>query len=269
MTTDHTLPVTEAQLHAVVDGQLPADEVEAVSQWLRTHPEDAARVAAWHAQRAQLQALQRDVLDEPVPVALVDTLGGPRRMRWPQYAAAAALFAVGCSGGWFARSAIPEPPAASVALPGFVREAKMAYLVYTPEKRHPVEVSADQSKHLIEWLSRRLGAPLAAPDLSAQGYSLMGGRLLPGEQGQSRAQFMYEQPTGERITLHVSVFGPGTAPAPTSFRFASDTGSSSFYWVDGRYGYALTGTLARPALEKLANVAYTQLIALPASGARQ
>ena len=145
-------------------------------------------------------------------------------------------------------------------MPEFVHEARVAHVVYTPEKRHAVEVGADQSKHLIEWLSRRLGAPLAAPDLSAQRYTLMGGRLLPGEQAQSRAQFMYEQASADCVTLHVSVFGADAAPASTSFRFTTDDASSSFYWVDGRYGYALTGKLPRALLEALANLAYTQLL---------
>ena len=259
MASESIHPVTEAALHAFVDGQLAAADIEPVSQWLRTHPDDAARVATWQAQRAQLHALHRDVLDEPVPIALARALRPRRFAAWPQLAAAAALLGVGWLGGWAMHGGSPSNRVAG-DLPEFVHEARVAHAVYTPEKRHAVEVSADQSKHLIEWLSRRLGAPLVAPDLSAQGYTLMGGRLLPGEAAQSRAQFMYEQASGERVTLHVSVFGAEAAPASTSFRFASDDASSSFYWVDGRYGYALTGKLPRASLEALANLAYTQLL---------
>lgn len=259
MASETRRPVTEAALLAFVDGQLAAADIDAVSQWLRTHPDDAARVATWQAQRAQLQALHRDVLDEPVPMALARALRRRRLAAWPQIAAAAALLGIGWLGGWTMQAGSPSMRAAG-GVPEFVHEARVAHVVFTPEKRHPVEVGADQSKHLIEWLSRRLGAPLAAPDLSAQGYTLMGGRLLPGEQGQSRAQFMYEQTSGERVTLHVAVFGADAVPAPTSFRFASDAASSSFYWVDGRYGYALTGKLPRPALEALANATYAQLL---------
>ena len=66
MTSEHTHAISDAQLHAFVDGQLVAADIEAVSLWLRTRPDDAQRVAAWQAQRAQLRALHRDVLDEPV-----------------------------------------------------------------------------------------------------------------------------------------------------------------------------------------------------------
>lgn len=265
MTSEQSPAVSDAQLHAFVDGQLDPGDIETVSLWLRAHPDDARRVAAWQAQRAQLRNLHRDVLDEPVPIALAQALRGRRRFGWPQFAAAAALLGVGCLGGWLARGVAPDLPIATRSVPGFVREARVAHLVYTPEKRHAVEVGVDQSKHLIDWLSRRLGAPLAAPNLSAQGYALMGGRLLPGEQGQSRAQFMYEQASGERVTLHVSVFGPESAPAATSFRFSNEGATSSFYWVDGRYGYALTGALSRAVLEVLANAAYAQLQPAPSA----
>lgn len=181
-------------------------------------------------------------------------------------AAAAALLGVGWLGGWAMHGDWSSTPTAG-GLPEFVHEARVAHVVFTPEKRHAVEVGADQSKHLIEWLSRRLGAPLAAPDLSAQGFRLMGGRLLPGEQSQSRAQFMYELASGEGVTLHVSVFGADAAPAPTSFRFASDATSSNCYWVDGRYGDALTVKLPRTALEALANAAYAQLLPVAPSDA--
>ena len=265
MASEPLRPVTEALLHAFVDGQLASADIESVSQWLRTHPGDAARVATWQAQRAQLQVLHREVLDEPVPIALARALRPRRFVAWPQMAAAAALLGVGWLGGWLMHGGDSASTVVASSVPEFVHEARVAHVVFAREKRHAVEVGADQSKHLIEWLSRRLGAPLAAPDLSTLGYTLMGGRLLPGEQAQSRAQFMYEQASGERVTLHVSVFGADATPESTSFRFATDDASSSFYWVDGRYGYALTGKLPRPALEALANVAYGQL--LPAARA--
>jgi anti-sigma factor RsiW len=42
--------VTEDELHAYIDRELPADRMLAVEAWLATHPEDMARVAAWRAQ---------------------------------------------------------------------------------------------------------------------------------------------------------------------------------------------------------------------------
>ena len=93
----------------------------------------------------------------------------------PRLAAAAALLDVGRLGGWAVHGGLPATLVAS-DLPEFVHEARFAHVVSTLEKWHPLEVGADQSKHLIELLSLCLGAPLATPDLVAQGYTLAGGR---------------------------------------------------------------------------------------------
>jgi len=262
--------IDDALLHAFVDGSATPDQIEHVAQWLVTHPDDARSVAHWQAQRAQLRLLSRNVLDEAVPAALTATLRPERAQLWSQWsrwsqwsglAVAAGLVALGVAGGWLSRGALPEPALAR-ATPTFVREARLAHVLYTPEKRHPVEVGAEQSTHLVDWLSRRLGAKLIAPDLASVGYTLMGGRLLPGEGGQARAQFMYERAPGDRLTLHVSVFAANAAPEPTTFRFAENAGGNSFYWIDGRYGYAVTSAVPRAELVAVANAAYAQLATL-------
>ena len=53
---DQDSPITEDELHAYVDGELPADRRGAVEGWLASHPEDAARVAAWRAQAEAIRA---------------------------------------------------------------------------------------------------------------------------------------------------------------------------------------------------------------------
>ena len=127
--------------------------------------------------------------------------------------------------------------------------------------RHPVEVAAAQQEHLIQWLSKRLGRPLKVPDLSGQGYELVGGRLLPGDNG-ARAQFMYQAPGGERVTLYLGALDVGadaTARQETAFSFSGTGPVPGFYWVDQGFGYALAGKLSREALLQLAQAVYQQL----------
>ena len=76
-------------------------------------------------------------------------------------------------------------------------DALAAHRTFAVEVRHPVEVDAAQEAHLVQWLSKRLGRPLVVPDLSATGYRLMGGRLLPAGSG-AAAQLMYENGAGDR-----------------------------------------------------------------------
>jgi anti-sigma factor RsiW len=132
----------------------------------------------------------------------------------------------------------------------------MAHVVYSPEIRHPVEVGADQQEHLVNWLSKRLGTKLKAPVLGAEGYELVGGRLLPGEQG-AVAQFMYQDARGKRLTLYVSRLA-GTQ-RDTAFRFSQEDRIAVFYWVDGSLGYALSGDLPKPELLAIATSVYKQI----------
>ena len=66
---DRNSPVTEDELHAYVDGELPADRQDAVEAWLAAHPDEAARVAAWRAQAEAIRARYGAVANEPVPDA--------------------------------------------------------------------------------------------------------------------------------------------------------------------------------------------------------
>jgi WD40 repeat protein len=120
------------------------------------------------------------------------------------------------------------------------------------------EIQAADEAHLVQWLTRRLGTPVKAPVLLELGYRLLGGRLLPGEPV-PRAQFMYESADGRRATLYVAVFPPGQEAGATSFRSLRDGSRESFYWVDGRLGYALSAELPPAELQVLARAVYAQL----------
>jgi len=135
--------------------------------------------------------------------------------------------------------------------------AARAHLVYSPEVRHPVEVDAKEQDHLVKWLSKRLDVPLKVPVLTQEGFELLGGRLLPGNDGPV-AQFMYQDPAGKRLTLYVTPTRKGEATL-TSFRFAKEGKVSVFYWIDDQCGYALSGEVDKTTLAKVASLVYKQL----------
>lgn len=246
------LPVTEADLHAYVDGVLPAERIAEVEAYLAEHPEEAARVAAY---RAQLTALHREfdaLLDEPVPARF--QIVRPWWLRpLARYAAVAAWIALGGVAGWQLHEFSAPARTETATWP---RRAAIAHVVYSPEVRHPVEVGADQEAHLVAWLSKRLGAPIKAPQLGGLGYSLVGGRLLPGERGPV-AQFMYQDGKGQRLTLYVRV-NPDES-RETAFRFAQEHGVGVFYWLDRKLGYALSGEVDKNELLRVATAVYRQL----------
>lgn len=242
-------PVTEADLHAYVDGVLPPERVEAVESHLANHPEDALRVSAWREQNLILHRAYDPVLSEPLP----GPLARPLRAAWPMYGAAAALFVAGVATGWWLHGYNAGRQLESTT---WAKRAAIAHVVYSPEVRHPVEVSADQEAHLVAWLSKRLGTPLTIPHLGKEGYSLVGGRLLPGDRGPV-AQFMYQDDRGQRLTLYVRLNADDSRE--TAFRFAQERGVGVFYWLDRRLGYALSGEVSKEELLRVATSIYQQL----------
>ncbi|HVQ61612.1 MAG TPA: anti-sigma factor [Burkholderiales bacterium] len=242
-------PVAEAELHTYVDGGLSEEAKAEIEAWLRAHPEDAEKVRAYAEQNALLRTLYNPVLEEPVPAAMLAV----RPPVWRRYAAAAAIFAIGLGLGWLARGEFVAPQVVQLSL---ARQAATAHVVYAPEVRHPVEVPATEEAHLVGWLSKRVGTTLKAPKLAPLGYDLVGGRLLSGPQGPV-AHFMYQDGRGQRLTLYVS--RQRGEPRDTAFRFSQEDRVSVFYWVDGNFGYALSGEMRRDQLLQVAEVVYKQL----------
>lgn len=254
--------VTEADLHAYVDGLLPSARRAEIDDYLASRPEEAERLQAYRQQKDELRALFNPVMDEPIPPAL-----SSRPTQWSQrlqrFAAAVVIALAGGGAGWMLRGAAESDllagtqfPRKEAAVATLAREAAIAHAVYSPEVRHPVEVGADQEEHLVAWLSKRLGTPIRAPKLGKLGYELIGGRLLPGQSGPV-AQFMYHDATGQRLTLYVST--EHSQNKDTGFRFAREGPVNVFYWIDGKCGYALSAGTSKAELARIADAVYEQL----------
>ena len=271
-------PIDDLTLHAWLDGELTAERRAEVEAWLQMNPEAASRVRLWAADRELLRTQLAGVLDEPVPAALEQILWRKRPARgvsfsegWQRWAAVLAVFALGGALGaalmWRAQ---PQAPVlAEAGEPAWVTRAAVAHAVYVPEVRHPVEVKA-QEEHLSRWLTKRLDVPVKLFDLRAQGFELVGGRLLPDAAGPS-AQLMYQQIAAPgasgadakpvRVTVYLRKPDRDT---PAAFRYEQQGALGMFYWVEGATaqggpcGYALVGELPRERLLAMAEAIYRQ-----------
>lgn len=216
---------------------MPPAQAQALREQLRDDEEAQATLAHWQAQRQRLHDLHQDLLHAPVPDALLAaalraTDRREQQAQWWRWGGMAASVLLAFVLGWTGRSQWPA------GLPGkklatgqgatlvaaepaqrFAQQASVAHAVYQPEVRHPVEVTAAQQDHLVQWLSKRLDRPLKVPVLGAQGYELVGGRLLPGDTG-VRAQFMYQNSAGQRITLYLGALAPPRPALPVTTRAA-------------------------------------------------
>lgn len=271
--------IPEDDIHAWVDGRLPEPQRARVEQSMAGDPVAQATAQAWQQQREVVAALHRQVLHEPVPAPLAAaarraTGAQQQHDLWWRWGGMAASVVLAFGLGWVShgsatlgaatRQASAEPGSARE----FIHQATVAHMVYAPEVRHPVEVAAAQQEHLVQWLSKRLDKSLKVPNLAALGYDLVGGRLLPGTEG-ARAQFMFQNAAGERVTLYLGALKdlaagkPATAATPdrheTAFSFSSEGPVPGFYWVDQGFGYALSGNLPRDKLLAVAQAVYQQL----------
>jgi anti-sigma factor RsiW len=248
--------IGEADLHAYVDGQLDTGRRAEIEAYLAANPDAATQVQQLRAQSEALHATFDAIMNEPIPLRLTNVL---QRRGWPRgIAAGLAWLLCGAAAGWFAHASMPVPVA--VTANAFAEKALVAHALYVKEKMHAVEVPAEQEAHLVAWLSKRLDMPIRAPNLRPQGFDLLGGRLLPGDSG-PLAQLMYQSASDERLTLTVN---RGTAKInarkpDTAFRILEQDGMSVFYWIDGDYGYALSGSIGKNQLLAVAQLVDTQL----------
>ena len=253
-------PVEEDDLHARIDGQLPRERTEDVEAYLAGHPEEEARFSQYAQQRQALRTAFAAQASGPIPnrlrvAHLVAQQRRRRRRQLGEIAAAVCLIVLGGIGGWAVRDLTGTlsslPPGAVARM--ITADAITAHRTFSVEVRHPVEVDAGQEAHLVQWLSKRLGRQLVVPDLAAAGFRLMGGRLLPAEDGPA-AQFMYENGSSERLTLYLRT-GVG---GETAFRYHEEGGIGAFYWSDEGFGYAIAAKADRNLLLRIAELVYQQ-----------
>lgn len=265
MSMNHDAPPSDEMLSAWLDNELDGAAREHVQAWLAQHPEDAAKVRLWAADRDALRARLDAELDRPLPGHWADqltTLSMPHPARpgarWYALAATVALasaIGAGAAGLWWGRQASPQA-LQQMANDTWPRFAAVAHATYVPEQRHPVEVAVDgdlptqraQEEHLSRWLTKRLDVPVKLFDLTDQGFRLVGGRLLPEGAGPC-AQLMYQDASGARVTVYLRRKG---AETPAAFRYEAVGNLGLFYWVEGPAGYALVGALPRDRLLALA-----------------
>jgi len=252
-------PIGEDDLQAFVDGRLEPSRLQTVKVFLESDPVRAQHVAQEIEQREALRARLAFKAQEPIPArlrvaSLVAAQRKPHRFHRPAVAAALAWLALGgmlgAAGGlWWGTRQQQGAEQMIVA-----DSAIAAHRIYVGERLHPVEVPGDQETHLVQWLSRRVGRPLFAPNLTTQGYRLIGGRLLPAG-GQAAAMFMYENSGGTRLTLYARS-SPGEGE--TAFRFESQDGISAFSWIDNGLSYVVSARAEREQLLPIAETIYHQ-----------
>jgi anti-sigma factor RsiW len=274
--SDPYTPIEEQELHAYVDGTLSDERRAEVERALEQNPELANRISDYFSLNSMFHDRYDRVLSEPVPKRLQTPLASKPSLvsksrwrvaaNWPQFAGMAAALVLGVGigvGTHMGQDTMPPVgghsdtrPVSADGSEVFARQAAVAHVVYMPAIDRPVEMTADHEQDFVQWLSNRLGTNVHPPMLAKSGFRLSGGRLLPGADGPT-AQFMYRGPNGERVTLCISHRKVNSNT--TAFKLYQDGPVNVFYWVDGDFGYAVSGGIDRNALLQLSHDVYSQL----------
>jgi anti-sigma factor RsiW len=257
-------PIGEDDLQAYVDGRVAPSRLAFVEEFVRANPALESRLAAYRSHRDQLALRLRHRADAPIPARLrIAAIAANRNRRHRaligRLAAACLVFTIGAGSGWLANSvsgswSSPAPQSQTSAPDQVAALAVAAHRLFVSDPVHPVEVGAERSAYLADWISKRLNHSLPVPDLSAYGFRLIGGRILPGGED-AAAQIMYEDEQHQRLTIYIKTGETGTSRP----EFIARAGVSTFVWRDDGCGYAIAGKFDRTKLGKVTDAAFEQM----------
>ncbi len=240
-------------LHAFADGELEAHERDDVERRLAQEPDARSLLDAVRREKAALHAVYDPILNEAVPPALLAaarTAPQARRAPWMAIAASAVFLTLGASVGWMgARVSGPDE------LEMMSKRALVAHEVYANDAKHSVEVSAAESDQLQTWLTKRIGAKVVIPDLADRGFTFVGGRLLAAEE-RPAGQLLFEDESKHKVAVFVTL-NANHRDVPMQMEQRGNLWGC--YWLDGKFGLAVTGDLPKEEVLALAQDVYDQL----------
>ena len=83
----------------------------------------------------------------------------------------------------------------------------------------------------------------------------MGCRWFPGASGRV-SFFLFCAAAGQPLKLYATREAAG---GQTAFQFTQEGPVRVFYWVEGQFGYALSGAVSREELQRVSQEVYKQL----------
>lgn len=246
--------IAETDLLAYADGRLDPVRRAAVAASIAADADARAAVDAYRAQdRLVTEAADAlapatvDLRTASLERALAQRLTEQRRrplLRLGQLAAGVALFVA----GWLAHDWAATDAA---RLPGYVAAAAGAHGLFAEDPVRPVELGEAGSRAALDWLSAKLGQPIAVPALEPLGLELLGTRLHGTEDG-PLVQFVYEDARAQRLSLFMAPHAPGTPPI--AYAQTEVSGDAVGYWSDTATDYALVAKASPAPLAEIAAV---------------
>ena len=250
--------VVNLMVHALVDGELDAAAALAIERQIATDP----KLAAEHRKIVALKAVVNNIPREKASDAFHDRMAAigaadnlsvlPERfsksspsqiqsrrfnsMDWRAMAASVAITAVLASGAtqWLMSSHTPESFAVAIA-----DDHRRSLLAASP-----IDIASSDRHTVKPWLDAKLGVSPPAPDLTADGFALIGGRVeVIANKPVPALVYRHHE---HLITLVAEPKQGGSVLEPVDL---SAGGFSMVRWSDDAFSYWAISDTERPALD--------------------
>lgn len=246
---------TDPDLHAYIDGHLGPDGAAAFDARLDADADLRRLVDAMIGDRDAIRGAADSLDTAPVNLrtAALERQLAQRlsRRRWQaaitgsvsrQMAAGVVMFAL----GWGAHMMLV--PNGGV-YPSYVAESLGAHSVFAEDRVYPVEFTPEATTTALNWMSEKLRRKIDSPALDALGLELIGTRLSGTREG-PLAQFIYEDQSGNRLSLVVMPHPEGAPEA--GLRMARHDTNSVGYWSDAALDFAVIAKTTDLQIETVA-----------------
>jgi anti-sigma factor RsiW len=260
-------PIGELDLYAYADGLLEGDALRRaeIERYLAADSEAAAHVAAIRAQNREIREAYAGALAQPVPERLMGVLAHPPRRHGRRFAwasAAAVLLLAGGGAGWLAGQ---HDDADRWALEQFARGAAAQHQVSATASG--VQPAAVAGAEPLAWLNERLALEIKAPDLTGEGFALVG-KSRVGRSDDGTVQLVYRNDEGALLSLFLR---PRWEERSNPMQVVRSEGVAVHYWLDGPLAFALASDAQGADTERLAQAVHASVgrsrLADPAPGA--
>jgi anti-sigma factor RsiW len=236
---DPTDLVTEEELHAYLDGELPDERKALVESYLRQRPDEMRRLNAY---RADGEAIAR------IFAAGVARPRSGSRQLLLRVASAVVLLAIGSSAGWVARDQL---------LPStdpLVQQAVAAHAMFATSSGPLSSLPLGDVARLETIISHELAARMRVLELNDLGYELVAAHMLPSPNARA-VQLVYGS-AGRPISIYLEA-RPGARETP--FRNSRHGSISTVAWEDDDVACAISGEVEPKTLKAIGQRLYEAL----------
>ncbi|MCJ8509488.1 anti-sigma factor [Rhizobium lemnae] len=264
-------PSLDARLSAMLDGEVTEAEKSELDDILANDPNakltsDKLRQATEHG-----RTLFNEMLKEPVSLSLVRSIKtapeGRRALRFPKQetvrqklkptyrlaiTSSVIMFALGAAAGYMVGAPSHMMTYADIAgdpSKAWLDDVASHYRLFSRQSRHLVEIPANESAHIVEWLMATTGISFRIPDLTSEKLVFMGARLFSAG-GRPVGELIYQNRDGEVIAISFTKFISPMPEKDMRESIRDDIGMVT--WQGLQASYVLTGPSSDADLEGLA-----------------